>query len=371
MQVAPSVSAEGEGQKRGRKRTSGADTQDVSSSSCKVYKAVEEEEEEAAQDEVPTRPITGGRRQAKKATVRGSPGEVEVKNDNMATATGRRVRGRSVVASQRRKEEQDMNDGSMVAPEPPCTPVGSASRKRQAAAASSPAAKTPRSSSASPAPRAQSRLASPTYKVLFTGVVDQAGEKVLARLGGCMAKGVADMTCLVTDKVRRTVKFLCALAKGVPIVTTDWLEKCGKAGSFLPTEPFLVKDPEQEKKFNFCLQESLRVATSQPVLQGYKIHVTKSVKPEPVHMKDIFSCSGATFLPKMPSSHKPQTVVVSCEEDWQLCTPALSASVPVVTAEFILTGILQQKLDVQTNLLSSPANIPQPVGGRGQSRRKN
>lgn len=119
-------------------------------------------------------------------------------------------------------------------------------------------------------------------------------------------------------------------------------------------------------------------------------------------MKDIFSCSGATFLPKMPSSHKvphtqsplkdlrwgrrnkvtstlilpvpppqPQMVVVSCEEDWQLCAPALTAAVPVVTAEFILTGILQQKLDVQTNLLSSPANIPQPVGGRGQSRRKN
>lgn len=48
---------------------------------------------------------------------------------------------------------------------------------------------------------------------------------MLARLGGSMAKGVADMNCLVTDKVRRTVKFLCAVAKGVPIVTTKWLEK--------------------------------------------------------------------------------------------------------------------------------------------------
>lgn len=55
--------------------------------------------------------------------------------------------------------------------------------------------------------------------------MDEAGEKVLARLGGSMAKGVGDMNCLVTDKVRRTVKFLCALAKGIPIVTTDWLEK--------------------------------------------------------------------------------------------------------------------------------------------------
>uniref|UniRef100_A0A3B5AYR7 Mediator of DNA damage checkpoint 1 n=1 Tax=Stegastes partitus TaxID=144197 RepID=A0A3B5AYR7_9TELE len=64
-----------------------------------------------------------------------------------------------------------------------------------------------------------------SQKVLFTGVVDEAGERVLARLGGSMAKGVADMNCLVTDKVRRTVKFLCAVAKGVPIVTTEWLEK--------------------------------------------------------------------------------------------------------------------------------------------------
>lgn len=84
-----------------------------------------------------------------------------------------------------------------------------------------------------------------------------------------------------------------------------------------------------------------------------------------------FTSDGSRTKSHQFSPPQPQTVVVSCEEDWQLCAPARSASVPVVTAEFILTGILQQKLDVQTNLLSSPANIPQPVGGRGQSRRKN
>uniref|UniRef100_A0A3Q1G0Y0 Mediator of DNA damage checkpoint protein 1 n=1 Tax=Acanthochromis polyacanthus TaxID=80966 RepID=A0A3Q1G0Y0_9TELE len=211
-----------------------------------------------------------------------------------------------------------------------------------------------------------------SQKVLFTGVVDEGGEKVLAHLGGSMAKGIADMNCLVTDKVRRTVKFLCAVAKGVPIVTTDWLEKSGKAGSFLSPNAFVVKDPEQEKKFSFCLQDSLRTASSQPLLQGYDIHVTKSVKPEPVHMKDIISSSGASFLSKMPTSNKPQTVVISCEEDWLLCGPAVSASIPVVTAEFILTGILQQKLDFQLHKLSPPAAALHysPAGGKGRGRRK-
>lgn len=55
--------------------------------------------------------------------------------------------------------------------------------------------------------------------------MDEDGEKVVVRLGGGLAKGVADMTHLVTDKVRRTVKFLCAVARGVPIVTPDWLSK--------------------------------------------------------------------------------------------------------------------------------------------------
>lgn len=55
--------------------------------------------------------------------------------------------------------------------------------------------------------------------------MDEDGEKILVRLGGGLANGVTDMTHLVTDKVRRTVKFLCAVARGVPIVTPDWLSK--------------------------------------------------------------------------------------------------------------------------------------------------
>ncbi|XP_072250065.1 mediator of DNA damage checkpoint protein 1 [Leuresthes tenuis] len=274
----------------------------------------------------------------------------------------KKVRGQTSATS--------MNQDANVEASEPQTPTGVFSRKRHTPAGSSPVAKTPRSSFASPAASGRVRAGGQAYKVLFTGVVDEEGERVLARLGGSMAKGVADMNCLVTDKVRRTVKFLCAVAKGIPVVTTDWLEKSGKAGSFLSPSAFVVTDPEQEKKFSFRLQDSLRTASTQPLLQGYEIHVTKSVKPEPVHMRDIISSSGATFLPKMPSSHKPQTVVISCEEDWRLCGPAVSASLPVVTAEFILTGILQQKLDFRTYVLSPPTATLQPAGGRGRGRRR-
>ncbi|XP_032374480.1 LOW QUALITY PROTEIN: mediator of DNA damage checkpoint protein 1 [Etheostoma spectabile] len=387
--VAPATSDgdEAKDKRKGRKRELQANKEEDSSSSSKVFKgkekaqtpeAAEEEANCETNDDIPVRAKRRGRAssaQAKK-NAKDSPteGQVKEESEKMEEETiERRGKGRPSMVQKKKKEEQGESGTSVeqdVEASEPQAPTSSGSRKRQAPVDSSPVAKTPRSSSASPAVSGRLRPSSQDYKVLFTGVVDEGGERVLARLGGSMAKGVADMNCLVTDKVRRTVKFLCAVAKGVPIVTTHWLEKSGKAGSFLSPSAFIVKDLEQEKKFNFCLQESLRIASSQSLLQGYDIHVTKSVKPEPVHMKDIISCSGATFLSKMPSSHKPQTVVISCEEDWLLCGPALSASLPVVTAEFILTGILQQKLDLQTHTLSAPGNTVQPAGGRGRGRKK-
>ncbi|XP_034409616.1 mediator of DNA damage checkpoint protein 1 isoform X2 [Cyclopterus lumpus] len=381
--AAPAVSdgEEAKGKRNGRKRELEANTDEDASLSSKISKGkVKAQTTEAAKGETKDQSQVQVKRKGRassaqaKKNAKDSSAESEVIEESEKMEKGtveRRGRGRPSVVQKLTKEKQEESGASVDQEESePQTPTGIVSRKRQALVDSSPVAKTRRSSSASPAAGGQLRAARQAYKVLFTGVVDEEGQRVLERLGGSMAQGVADMNCLVTDKVRRTVKFLCAVAKGVPIVNTHWLDESSKAGSFLSPNAFVVKDPEQEKKFNFCLQESLRIASSQPLLQGYEIHVTKSVKPEPVHMKDIISCSGATFLPKMPSSHKPQTVVISCEEDWPLCGPARSKSLSVVTAEFILTGILRQKLDLQTHKLSAPANTLQLAGGKGRSKKK-
>ncbi|XP_042160333.1 mediator of DNA damage checkpoint protein 1 [Oncorhynchus tshawytscha] len=294
----------------------------------------------------------------------------EKMEEEEAGAVQRKVRGRQLTVQIKKKEEPVLD--SVV----PQTPTGKGRGKRRAPVESSPLARTPRSSSASPLSSLSSpgtlgpaRAATQSYKVLFTGVVDEEGGKVVSCLGGSLAKGVADMTHLVTDRVRRTVKFLCAVARGVPVVTTDWLDKCGKVGRFLPTDRYLVKDREQENKFSFCLEESLRTASTQPLLQGYEVHVTGSVLPEPAQMKDIIVCSGARFLSTMPSTQKAQarTLVISCGEDWSLCAPARSASLHVLSAEFLLTGILQQRVDLVTHVLSAPKPRAQP-GAKGQAR---
>ncbi|XP_034277466.1 mediator of DNA damage checkpoint protein 1 isoform X1 [Pantherophis guttatus] len=216
---------------------------------------------------------------------------------------------------------------------------------------------------------------SPAPKVLFTGVIDEEGERIVAELGGTLAESVFDCTHLVTDRVRRTVKFLCALARGIPIVTLDWLEKSRRNAFFLAPNNFLVRDPEQEENLRFSLSNSLQKAQQKGALfQGYEIHVTPNVKPEPEHMKDIVKCSGGTLLPRMPRAFKEKRIVVSCPEDLSRCKPAQEARVPITNAEFILTGILQQTVDLEAHRLHgsvglSPASSPLVPSTRTSKRR--
>ncbi|KAM8985882.1 mediator of DNA damage checkpoint protein 1 [Ara ararauna] len=207
--------------------------------------------------------------------------------------------------------------------------------------------------------RPRRSIGSSPPKVLFTGVVaSEAMEVALRSLGGSVATSVFDCTHLVTDRVRRTIKFLCAVARGIPVVTPEWLHKSATSGRILATGPFLVQDRQQERHFGFNLAQALQRARRHPLLQGYEIHVTPSVRPEPEHMKDIITCSGGTFLPTMPSTYRPRRVVVSCPADSWCWAPALSSRLPLASPELLLTGLLRQRLQLQPFLLPPPPDPP-------------
>ncbi|NWZ73814.1 MDC1 protein, partial [Acrocephalus arundinaceus] len=141
-------------------------------------------------------------------------------------------------------------------------------------------------------------------RVLFTGLVASPALLVaLGTLGGTEATSVSDCSHLVTDCIRRTLKFLCALGRGIPIVTPEWLLQSSQSGRLLSPGPFLPRDPLGERRFGFQLCPALARARAQPLLQGYQVHVTPSVRPCPKDMRDIVTCCGGTFLPQLPREH--------------------------------------------------------------------
>lgn len=107
-------------------------------------------------------------------------------------------------------------------------------------------------------------------------------ENCLYFTGGIKVEDPAKCSVLVTDKVRRTYKFLCALAKGVPIVAIDWLRDSESAARFLDWEGYILKDPAAEAKFGFRLRKSLDKAKEQKLLDGYTVVLTSNVAPPPI-----------------------------------------------------------------------------------------
>uniref|UniRef100_A0A0B7AW97 BRCT domain-containing protein n=2 Tax=Arion vulgaris TaxID=1028688 RepID=A0A0B7AW97_9EUPU len=204
---------------------------------------------------------------------------------------------------------------------------------------------------------------------MFTGYLDGQSEKVVTDLGGVMATSVKDCTHLVTDRICRTVKFLSGLAKGLQIVSPQWLESSKQAGTFLDGHMYLVSDPAMEKQYKFNLATSLSRAQTRAILTGYRIHVTKSVKPDPVQMQEILKFTGAKYLKTMPNKYQENTVVISCSNDHMICQPAIKAGIPVMEAEFVLTGILRQELDFESYLLFQDDSMSE-TSGKNKTRKK-
>lgn len=127
---------------------------------------------------------------------------------------------------------------------------------------------------------------------MFTGVLDEEREEIIKELGGHFVKSVTECTHCVTDKVRRTVKFLCCLAKGCDIVSTKWLDRCSSERKFVETEPFMIKDSSSEKQYQFSLKDSIKKARESPLLKGWSVYLTDNIKPCPTEMSDIITCAG-------------------------------------------------------------------------------
>ncbi|KAL6428900.1 hypothetical protein ACFW04_008015 [Cataglyphis niger] len=186
------------------------------------------------------------------------------------------------------------------------------------------------------------------HKVLFTGITEDYSN-IVKTLGGNKVEDPAKCSILVTDKVRRTYKFLCALAKGIPIVTINWLKDSESATRFLDWENYILKDPAAEAKFGFRLRKSLAKAKEQRLLDGYTVILTSNIAPPPIEeLKDMITSCGGKALLRPPNKWPEKAVIVSREEDLPNAKKFLIKAPKTVTiqsTEFILTGILKQETD--------------------------
>ena len=161
------------------------------------------------------------------------------------------------------------------------------------------------------------------------------------------------MTVLVTDKIRRTAKLLCALGRGIPIVSSSWITQSKSAKTVLDPTHHLIEDTETERKYGFSLRKSIQTASKTPLLQTYKVHATKCCLPPPDQLKEIVECAGGSWLKQMPKKKADDVVIISCREDKDVLNKAIKAGFNVQDKEFLLTGLLKQQLNFKLYALST------------------
>ncbi|XP_029381392.1 PAX-interacting protein 1 [Echeneis naucrates] len=197
-----------------------------------------------------------------------------------------------------------------------------------------------------------------TPQVMFTGFEPAQVQQYIKRLialGGEVADPSKKVTHLVASKVTRTVKFLTAMSVVKHIVSPEWLEESWRSQKFADEQSHTLRDAEAEVLFAFSLEESLKRAHSAPLFKGKCFYLTPGICPSISTMKSILESAGGKLLAKQPSykkimEHKqnknlPEIILISCDNDLHLCREYFLKNIDVHNAEFILTGVLTQKLD--------------------------
>lgn len=96
----------------------------------------------------------------------------------------------------------------------------------------------------------------------------------------------------------RTVKFLCALARGPTVISSTYIDKILETGKVPDVDEFILHDKETEKRYSFSLEKSVARAKSNrgKLLLGVPIYCTEKIRNGPDSYKAIAEANSAIFM---------------------------------------------------------------------------
>ncbi|CAA7047059.1 unnamed protein product [Microthlaspi erraticum] len=197
-------------------------------------------------------------------------------------------------------------------------------------------------------------------RVLFSHNLDdetiKQQKKIMVRLGISPASSSADSTHFIAERFSRTRNVLEAIALGKPVVTPLWLESCGQTRCLIDEKNYILRDSKKEKD-GFCMLTSLARAKQHPLLKGFKVCITPNIKPDRSMIADLVKLTQgqvveiSEILAAEDREIPDDLLILSCEDDKDFCLPLINQGAEVYTSEFLLNGIVLQKLEYDRNCL--------------------
>uniref|UniRef100_A0ABD2WMN9 Mediator of DNA damage checkpoint protein 1 n=1 Tax=Trichogramma kaykai TaxID=54128 RepID=A0ABD2WMN9_9HYME len=193
-------------------------------------------------------------------------------------------------------------------------------------------------------------------KVLFIGEISVHHRKIVSQLGGMEVDDISKCSVVVCEKVQKDFKFLSSLSRGISIVSLKWLDASNKAKQFLNYYDYILKDKDAESNYRFNLNDSIERARNVKLLQDYTVLIAPRLKTISVpELKELIITNGGKALVRAPKNWDRKLVIIGEESDLDGMLKFMEKAPNTVTVhsiEFILTGILRQKLSLTEFKLS-------------------
>ncbi|KAM0525744.1 hypothetical protein ACHAPE_000455 [Trichoderma viride] len=157
-----------------------------------------------------------------------------------------------------------------------------------------------------PAKKSRPSLPGVEMRIILTGFTRWVGSQIkedqdrrkLRDLGIQIVQEGQPCDYLAAPHVVRTVKFLCALARGPTVISSTFIEKSLETGKLQDVEDFILRDAEAESKYDVNLEKSVARAKAHrgKLLRSIPIYCTDKIKNGPESYRAIAEANGAMFM---------------------------------------------------------------------------
>ncbi|KAF4979671.1 hypothetical protein FZEAL_4162 [Fusarium zealandicum] len=175
----------------------------------------------------------------------------------------------------------------------------------KASKSKSPEAEEESSAAKRPSKKARQSLPDVEMRIILTGFSRWVGDKSkedhdrrkLRDVGIQIVQEGQPCDYLAAPHIVRTVKFLCALARGPTIISSTFIDKALETGKMPDIDKFILKDKDAEKRYDVDLEKSVARAKSNrgKLLLGVPIYCTEKIRNGPDSYKTIAEANGAIF----------------------------------------------------------------------------
>jgi len=126
-----------------------------------------------------------------------------------------------------------------------------------------------------------------------------------------------DVTHLVTETMRRTETLMCAICRGIPIITPRWVAASISAGYWVETSAYSLRDAVAEAALGVELLEALARARKRPLLCGYGVYYLPTSPVKNGELRPMwFVQQVAVCSPNLPIT----LLLISMGETWSSLT---------------------------------------------------